>query len=140
MAAADAERVQCQRNRIGAVRAADAVRGAGPCGELALEGFDLLAEDVAAGVEHGLDRAVDLGAARGVGGVRIGDGDHRHPSRAAAHSAATPGGNGPSPSWCHRSRRTESRANNCVAPTSMGSPSVAPIRAICVAGSVMRSS
>ena len=53
VAAADAERVEREHERVGAVRDADRVRDAEVCGGLALERLDLGSEDEAAGLEDG---------------------------------------------------------------------------------------
>ena len=79
----DAHRAQRDRDRVGAVRHADRVRGAAVGGELPLERAHLRAEDVALGVEHPLDRRAQLVAQRRAAASRC-----RTAARPSALSAA----------------------------------------------------
>ena len=60
VARTDAERSQRQNQRIGSATDADRMRDAAIFRERALEGFDLVAEDIGAAFEDARDRGLDL--------------------------------------------------------------------------------
>ena len=75
----DTERAQCERQRIGAVAAADRSSATQPCGEFGFERPNLLPEDVPAGLQRPRDGGVDRGLQCAVAGpgVRLRDSDFR---------------------------------------------------------------
>ena len=56
----DAQRAQCQRQRVGAIAAADRGRRTQPGGELSLERTHLLAKDVPPGLQNTCHGGIDL--------------------------------------------------------------------------------
>ena len=115
-----AQRAQRQRQRIGAVAAADRGGRAEPGGELGLERAQFLAEDVPAGLQHPRHRGIDLVpqcaiAGAGVGlwhGYRLGA--HRHRLNVDRPRCSAPA--------AARRRRTGTSPRE---PTSLGRPRTA---------------
>ncbi len=74
---ANSDRLEGERQRVGSVGHADAVRGAAERGEVSLECRDLLAEDERCTRQHSGDGFVDLGTDREVLRLQIDQGDGR---------------------------------------------------------------